>query len=346
MSIAAPRAAAMKPSVDVASSHPAESGERAVVSRLGSGHDERDLVFGRAPQAPRARCALARDSQQGVEADERFPAALAPAAAHRAVRIQGHVPDFSAVPARAEQGLAASDHAAADSDLSGDVDEVRRSGVAADAVLGDRRAVRVIASRDRCGAPVQVLAERGEDRDVVPAEVRRAAHDAMGLVHQAGYRYAKSRDDPVAAAERHGKRVQALAAHPGERPDALDRARALRVEPAPLLIDLAVRQVDDEHREVVDVDLRADGEDVPAGQRQLRAGPALAPPRGGGHARLADQAQADELGDKARHGRAGQSGARRDTGPGVGADSPEMTQYDFYIVAPDVGVACASRDGG
>jgi hypothetical protein len=91
----------------------------------------------------------------------RLPASPAAAAAGRAVRVESHVPDLAAIPARAEQGLAMHDHAAADADLACDVDEILRAGVAAHPVLGARGPVRVIPDGDDPGLVTQFPAKLG-----------------------------------------------------------------------------------------------------------------------------------------------------------------------------------------
>jgi hypothetical protein len=71
------------------------------------------------------------------------------------------LPDLAAIPARAEQGLAMHDHAAADADLACDVDEILRAGVAAHPVLGDCGPVRVIPDGDDPGLVTQFPAKLG-----------------------------------------------------------------------------------------------------------------------------------------------------------------------------------------
>ena len=96
------------------------------------------------------------------------------------------MPDLAAIPAGAEQRLAADDDASADPDLARNVDEVRRPREPAGAVFGDRREVRVVADVDRSGAEAERAAERLGDGDVAPAQVRRFSDDAGGHVDEPG----------------------------------------------------------------------------------------------------------------------------------------------------------------
>jgi hypothetical protein len=93
-------------------------------------------------------------------------------AAGRAGRVERHVTDLAGLAVRARQQPAADDQAAADPDVTGDVDEIVGPGVQAAPELRQRGEVGVVADRHGHPRQAQGIAERGRQREVRPVQVR------------------------------------------------------------------------------------------------------------------------------------------------------------------------------
>ena len=160
-------------------------------------------------------------AQQRAQADDGLPAA-APAAAADAPSgsPSGGVPDLAGQsPGPAEQ-LAGHDHAAADADLAGQVDEVGRARLRAHHPLRDRGQVRVVLDPDGA-AEVDPGPQPVQDGDVVPADVGRVGRDPVDAADQARDGDGDpDRDGPVGGggvgglADQLGHRVQRRARRP------------------------------------------------------------------------------------------------------------------------------------
>ena len=110
--------------------------------------------------------------QQRAQADGGLPAAAPAAAAHDLRVAERGVPDLAGEPAGPAQQLVGHDHAAADADLAGQVDQVRGPRLGPHRPLRDRREVRVVLDPDRA-VEVDPGPQALQHRDVVPADVGR-----------------------------------------------------------------------------------------------------------------------------------------------------------------------------
>ena len=111
------------------------------------------------------------------------------------------------------------------------------------------------------------------------------------------------------------------------------------------MVKLAASRIGATHRDVIDVDLRAQGENVPAvefeasGRAAGAAGERIPVYDG-----LAHQAQLYQFADQPGNGRWGQARAGGDRRPRVGPDHGQMAQHHLKIVTPDIAVTCRRRD--
>ena len=78
-----------------------------------------------------------------------LPAAARPAGAGSALRVDGHVPDLTAVAAVAGDGAAARDDATADAGITVEIDDVVDADGNAASVLGQHREVGTVANGRR-----------------------------------------------------------------------------------------------------------------------------------------------------------------------------------------------------
>ncbi len=99
--------------------------------------------------------------------------------------VEAQVPDLAGVAADSLQLQATADHAGADADVAGDVDQVVDADADPAPVLGESTEVGVVGQRDR-----DVDAQHGPDdvaeRDVDPVQVGREPDQAVAAPHQAG----------------------------------------------------------------------------------------------------------------------------------------------------------------
>ena len=136
--------------------------------------------------------------------------------------------------------------------------------------LGHRGEVRLVVGGQRERRPGQPLAQLVDDRDVVPAEVRRHQQRAGGGVHEPGQRHRRAdRAQPVGVhgLERRGRVRREPVEH-------LRHRHAAVVAHVEAAVALGAREVERAHRQVVDVDLQPERHDAAVGQLHDLAGPA------------------------------------------------------------------------
>jgi len=137
--------------------------------RFGLGEELGGLVL-----AGRLRVLHPRPPADRLEAGDGLEAPARTARARLTVRADGHVPELAGEPARAAVELAVDHDPRADADLPRHVDE--RLQVERDAVpeLGQRRQVGLVADGHDAGRQAEPRLQLRADRDLRPAEVRRA----------------------------------------------------------------------------------------------------------------------------------------------------------------------------
>jgi hypothetical protein len=238
------------------------------------------------------------------------------------------VPHLAGKSPGAAQQLPADDDAAADADLTGQVDEIGGARLGPHRPLGDRRQVGVVLHPDRAGQAhpgAQVL----DHRHVVPADVRRVHDHAVDAEHQAGHGQGQPDRGGL---PRRGRRGGLLhqAGDLVQRPVGPERGD---VERHPVLEEDLATQVQDQRGRVVDVQLDADAAHRATVQMHDQTGSS-------DRARAVDLAGADqpavgELGDQAGDRRLVQAGLLGDTGARARTGVAQVPQHQAQVAAPD-----------
>ena len=111
------------------------------------------------------------------------------------------MPDLADVPEMSRERPAVGDDARADSRVTGELDEVRRTGVGAVEVLGQHAQRRVVVDRHRDVGPSERLRELGPQWYVPPAESG-GEYDGAVAIDQAGYADRDAEDLPAGGTAR------------------------------------------------------------------------------------------------------------------------------------------------
>ena len=306
-----------------------ERGERPLVAFFGTGNGVRDLRLG-----PEVHVVLERPgevgddcAQQRPQTDVRLEAPSRSAPAERAVRVDLHVAGLAREP-RCSAHQAPVDHEpGADADLPDHVEEVARAGELTDSILSEGPERRLVVHRHRHRASERA-AQQLDERDLTPAEVRREAKDVGRHVDDAGHR---ERD----ARKVHARRVDGVERLVDQRRKGLDdtmaRCRGC-VERALTFEESASGDIHREHRDVVDVQLGTDRDDLPAVELDQRRRATRAR-RGRRHETdVAHEPAILELGDEARHRHLVEAGVDRDRSPAARPFRVQQAQHEREVV--------------
>ncbi len=291
--------------------HAGEHRPEGVAGRLDRLHRDRVAVLHPAEQAVDGRTGRqAGRVQQAVPADVLLEAAVRPAAARRAGRVDGHVADLAGPAVGAEELPAVQPDRRADADVAVQVDEARPRPGPARAGLGDGTGREVGGVAD---AEVDVGAddrrEQGVGVEVGPAEVRGDQQPPVAPVHQPGQRQRRPRQHQAG-----GQVVEDLTDHHAQVAQHLARLRPGQLTLVEALGQHPAGQVDQPGGERPDADLHPEPDVGVAGRDQRHR---RAPPGGGVDRReRLDDPALDQGVDQPRGGRPGHPRLLGEAGPG------------------------------